>query len=260
MKSLLLIGLVAGTAWAQGDVTQTIDGPAAKSGRFEVSLFPAAVQLNGKFTQHAGTFGSVTWHLRERFALQLLGGGNWLNVESGFNEELVEKFGVEAQAASSLLWTWGLFGGFEVEPVIADFAIADQRVHFGVVLSGGAGAGGTRHQLKPQTDTPPTYGDTGVRFMGTTALGVRVALGKRFTARLEVRDVAFSSHLERINGCDRYDTAGTLLRDSGFLSPSLACRGFDTPRDSSAASNLLRMSSSDILHNAGLYLGAGFVF
>ncbi len=261
MKSMLLVGLLAGTAWAQADVTQTLDDAAAKSGRFEVTLFPAVAQLNGKFTQHVGTFGAVTWHLRERFALQVLGGGNWLSVESGFNSELVEKFRVEAQAASSLLWTWGLFGGFEVEPVIADFSFADQRVHFGVVLSAGVGAGGTRHQLKPQTDTPPTYGDTGVRFMGTTSFGLRLSLGNHFTARLEVRDVAYSSRLERINGCAGYDTTRfNFVRDPGWGSYSAECRGFDTPGDASAASNLLRQPGSDILHNAGLYLGAGFVF
>jgi hypothetical protein len=256
--------LVAGTAFAQADVAQTADEAPTKSGRFEVSLFPAAVQLNGKFTQHAGTFGSVTWHVRERFAMQLLGGGNWLNVENGFNSELVEKFRVEAQAASSLLWTWGLFGGFEVEPVIADFTIGNQRVHFGVVLSAGAGAGGTRHQLKPQTDTPPTYGDTGVRFMGTTALGIRVSLGNRFSARLDFRDVAYSSHLERINGCDSFDSNSRFFRDPGRPNdgsfPSAECRGFDTPNDASLASNLMRQFGSDVLHNAGLYLGAGFVF
>ena len=83
----------------------------------EIALYPAAVQLNGEFTQHVGTFGAVTWHVREAFAFQLLGGGNWHSVESSFNASLVENYRVEAQAASSLLWTWGVFGGVEVEPL-----------------------------------------------------------------------------------------------------------------------------------------------
>jgi outer membrane beta-barrel protein len=271
MKTLLLVGLVAGTAWAQtvGDVkVHVLEERDAKAGRFEVSLFPAAVQLNGRFTQHVGTFGAVTWHLRERFALQLLGGGNWHNVESSFNGELVEKFRVEAQASESLLWTWGVFGGVEVEPLLAKFTIANgPLVHFGLVISGGAGAGGTRHQLKPETGTPATYGDTGVRFMGTFAAGFRLSLGKHFTARLEVRDVVYSATINQVNGCSRADLQELDLRTRAIQRDpepiSAQCRTADFERlsaDVLLARNLTRLSGSSVLHNAGLYLGAGFVF
>ena len=77
-------------------------------------LYPVAMQVNGKFTQHFGTMGSFVYHLQENFGLQISGGYNWYNVESAFNGELVEKFRVEAQAATSLLWTWGVMGGVEV--------------------------------------------------------------------------------------------------------------------------------------------------
>lgn len=251
MKTLMVVGLLAGTALAQPMVTQAhvIERREAKAGRFEVSLFPAAVQLNGQFTQHVGTFGAVTWHLRERFALQLLGGGNWHNVESSFNASLVDNYRVEAQAASSLLWTWGLFGGFEVEPLVAKFTILNgPLVHFGVVLGAGAGAGGTRHQLKPDGMTPATYGDTGARFMGTFAAGIRLALGSHFTLRLEVRDVAYSASVDRVNGCSASEL------DSG------QCGNFATPTDARLAWHLVRLPGSAVLHNVGMYLGGGFVF
>lgn len=249
MKTLLLVGLIAGTAWAQASEVHVLEERDAKAGRLEVTLFPAAVQLNGRFTQHVGTFGAVTWHVRERFALQLVAGGNWHNVESSFNTSLADDFHVEAQAAESLLWTWGVFGGLELEPLSAKFTIANgPLVHFGVVLSGGAGAGGTRHQLKPETSTPATYGETGARFMGTFAAGFRLSLGRRFIARLEVRDVAYSARIEKVNGCTLAQTM------------SSSCTTFDSELDRRLAGNLLKLPGSAVLHNVGLYLGAGFVF
>jgi hypothetical protein len=264
MKQLIAAVLLSGTAWAQGQVAHAREDEVAKSRRFEVSLFPGAVQLNGRFTQHVGTFGALTWHLREGFALQFLGGGNWHAVESAFNGELVEKYRVRPQAASSLLWAWGLFGGFEVEPLVAELSFGEGSLaHVGFVLNVGAGAGGTSHQLRPQTDRPATYGDTGVRFMSTFALGARLSLGERFTVRLEVRDVAYSARVTEVNGCTRWD-AESLRPDEQYPLVSPSCRGFgpgiEGARDGWAAGSLITRSGSDLVHNAGLYLGAGFVF
>ncbi|MDP2276406.1 MAG: hypothetical protein Q8N23_26015 [Archangium sp.] len=260
---LMAAGLMAGVAWAGEPAAQVhvIEQRDAKSGRVEVALFPAAVQLNGQFTQHVGTFGSVTWHLRERFALQVLGGGNWHNVESNFNAMLVENYRVEAQSSASLLWTWGVFGGVEVEPFAAKFTLFNGPLaHFGVVLSGGLGAGGTRHQLKPQTTTPASYGDTGARFMGTLAAGFRLSLGKHFTARAEVRDVVYSARIEQVNGCTRADADAPNLIDPG-TAPSGQCREFERDIDRTLAFSLLKLDpNSSVLNNVGLYLGAGFIF
>lgn len=252
MRTLFLSVVVSGLAWAQQAETvslHVIEERIAKQGRVEVSLFPAAAQLNGRYTQHVGTFGAVTWHLRERFAVQLLGGGNWYNEESAFNGELVEKFRVEAQAAESLLWTWGVFAGVEVEPLSIKFAIFDGTlVHAGLTIGGAAGAGGTRHQIKAASTTPARYGDTGVRFMGNLSAGFRVQVGERFTARLDVRDVIYSGHLSTVNGCT-----------SAELGQPGAC-GFTDGTDGRLAQNLLATSSSAILNNVGLYVGAGFMF
>ena len=98
MKALALIGLVGATAFAQAP-------------KLEVGLVPVAVQLNGKFTHHVGTFGSLTWYARDRLGLQLTAGGNWHNAESSFSQALVDTFRVEAQWAASLLWTSGSLSG-----------------------------------------------------------------------------------------------------------------------------------------------------
>lgn len=258
MKTTLLAMVMSGVAMAQEANVDlhVVEERVAKQGRIEVSLFPAATQLNGQFTQHVGTFGAVTWHLRERFALQLLGGGNWYNAESAFNSELVEKFRVEAQAAQSLLWTWGVFAGVEVEPLTIKFAVFDDTlVHAGLVIGGAAGAGGTRHQLKPAATTPATYGDTGVRFMGNLSAGFRVQVGKHFTARLDVRDVIYSGQMKTVNGCSASDLEGAFLGR-----PAQSCGSFEQPVDADLARNLLNTQSSAILNNVGLYLGAGFLF
>lgn len=267
MRALLVAGLMAGTAWGQAEVIQ-VQAPAAPR-RFELTLQPVRVQVNGKFTQHLGTFGVLSWSPREHVALQLLGGANWYNEESAFNGELVEKFRVEAQAATSLLWTWGLFGAVELEPFLGEFTLFHgPRAQLGFVISVGAGVGGTRHQLKPTTQTPATYGDTGARFMATAAAGLRFRVGKHFTARLEVRDVGFSSDVTTVNGCN-VDDLSTLARqalrvwDDGslpYLSPS--CRGFPPGQhgDAFTAQHLAQQRSTEIIHDLGVALGAGFTF
>lgn len=264
MRALLLAGLVAGTVWGQTEIVQA-QAPSPPP-RFEVTLLPVRVQVNGLFTQHLGSFGVASWSPREHLALQLLGGGNWYNEESAFNGELVEKFRVEAQSASSVLWTWGLFGAVELEPFLGEFTLFQAaRARLGFVVSVGAGAGGTRHRLWPASDTPAAYGDTGVHFMATVAAGLRFRIGEHFVARFEVRDVGYSAAINTINGCTGGDLAAINRRleagrDLGGAEVSSACRGFVSPNEARAGLWLTRNSSSDIIHNLGLALGAGFTF
>ncbi len=253
------------------------------SKRAEVIIYPLAMQVNGKFTQHFGSMASVVYHLQENFGLQLTGGYNWSNSESAFNGELVEKFRAEAQAATSLLWVWGLLGGVEVTPLYGKFAFFEGTlVHFSVVINGGAGLGGTRHQLKPETVrsdntiSPATFGDTGLRFMGSLGAGFRLGIGEHFAIRLEVRDVVYTARVERVNGCDAtdlkaMDTALKMGKDPSTVTVNGACdrgtftgtyEGTDIKRsnDVPLAYNLVKTPSSDVLNNIGLYLGVSFIF
>ena len=254
------------------------------SGKRELVLFPVQMQVNGKFTQHFGTFGSFVWHLQENFGLQITGGYNWYNAESNFNAELVEKVRAEAQAATSLLWTWGVMGGVEVTPLYAKFALfRGTLAHFSIVLNGGAGVGGTRHQLKPESVnsmtgavSPATYGDTGARFMGSLGAGFRLQIGQRFAFRLEVRDVVYTAKVDTVNGCNVDDLRAmdAKLRmgqpvESATVSGSCNVESFtgtvpgtDYKRsnDVPLALNLVRLPSSDVLNNVGLYFGASFIF
>jgi outer membrane beta-barrel protein len=253
------------------------------SKKSEIVLYPVAMQVNGKFTQHFGTMGSFVYHLQENFGLQISGGYNWYNVESSFNGELVEKFRVEAQAATSLLWTWGVMGGVEVSPLYGKFTLFEGTLaHFSFVLNGGVGAGGTRHQLKPETvktdgtTSQATYGDTGARFMGSLGAGFRLQLGERFALRLEVRDVVYTARMERVNGCNVDDLRAMDMKIRSGQDPASAVvgptcdvdtftgtiEGTDIKRsnDVPLALNLVRIPSSDVLNNIGLYLGISFLF
>ncbi|MEW6431927.1 MAG: outer membrane beta-barrel domain-containing protein [Myxococcota bacterium] len=253
------------------------------SGKRELVLFPVALQANGKFTQHFGTFGSFVWHLQENFGLQITGGYNWYNAESGFNAELVEKVRAEAQAATSLLWTWGVMGGVEVTPLYAKFAWFEGTLaHFSIVLNGGAGLGGTRHQLKPESVkadgsvSPATFGDTGARFMGSLGAGFRLQLGKHFAFRLEVRDVVYTAKVDSVNGCNVDDLramdaklrmgqpveSAVVGGGCNVTSFTGTVEGTDYKRsnDVPLALNLVRLPSSDVLNNVGLYIGASFLF
>jgi outer membrane beta-barrel protein len=253
------------------------------SGRFEVTLYPVVPQVNGRFTQHVGSMGQVTYHLQENFGLMVMGGGNWFNDESSLNRELVEKAGVEAQAASSLLWTWGVMGGVEVTPFYGKFALFEGTLaQFGFVITGGVGLGGSRHQLRPEntrddgTVTRGSFGDTGVRFMAALGAGFRLQVGSRFAVRLEVRDVVSTARVEQVNGCtvddltalDAADKAGRPL-SSAMVATSCRVGTFDgvdpetgvsRRRDLPLARGLVRTPSSDVLHNVGLYLGFSVLF
>ncbi|MCU0699526.1 MAG: outer membrane beta-barrel domain-containing protein [Myxococcaceae bacterium] len=252
------------------------------SGRFEVTVYPVALQVNGKFTQHFGTMGQLTYHLQENFGLMITGGGNWFNAESSLNGELVEKARVEAQAASSLLWTWGVMGGVEVTPFYGKFTLFEGTLaQFSFVINGGAGIGGTRHQLKPEntrqdgTISPATYGDTGLRFMAALGAGFRLQLGNRFAFRLEVRDVVYTARVEQVNGCNVEDLRAmdTALRAGRPVSSATVgggCRvdtfdgtdenGLRNSNNVPLALGLVRTPSSDVLNNVGLYAGLSILF
>src|SRR3954462_6959784 len=66
--------------------------PFTESGRTELTLF-GPIQVNSRFTRHAGVSAELAYHLRENLAFQV--GVTWfpLAVQSGFSEELAHKVG-----------------------------------------------------------------------------------------------------------------------------------------------------------------------
>ncbi len=252
--------------------------------RREVLVFPAVAQVNGKFSNHLGAALGFTWHLQENFGLTAMGLFNYVNVQSGFNNELINKTRQEAQAATSQLLVGGAFAGVEVTPFYGKFVFYDSYlVHFAVVLTAGAGAGNTRVQLKPDNDAgPATYGDTGWRFLAEIGGGFRVQFLKWITLRLELRDLVYAATVSAIAGCngtdleamDAADRGGRPVTDANVSGSCNVSRfdGFETwndddpsndykrSRDLALAKNLVKDKSSDVLNNLGFYLGVSFVF
>lgn len=254
-------------------------------GRHELALYPAVVQLNGRFTEHAGTALHYTWHVRERFGLQLTTQYNWYSNESAFNLELIDKVREQARTASSLLLQWAVQGGVEATPLYGKFAFHDDLLaQFGVVLSAGVGLGSTRALIRPevvhQVDggnflVPARFGDTGTRFVGSVGGGVRVQIGQAFALRLEVRDLVYTARVDRVDGCNLSDfnlleEARANNRPFATLPLSSSCRyerfdGVDPQNrknyreDIVLGRDLVREPSSDVLNNLSFFAGFSFL-
>jgi outer membrane beta-barrel protein len=254
-------------------------------GRHELALYPAVVQLNGRFTEHAGTALHYTWHVRERLGLQLSTQYNWYSNESAFNLELIDKVREQARTASSLLLQWAVQGGVEATPLYGKFAFYDDLLaQFSVVISGGAGFGSTRALVRPevmhQVDggnflVPARFGDTGYKFVGSVGGGVRVQIGQAFALRLEVRDLVYTARVDRVDGCNLADfnlleQARSNNQPFATLPLSSTCRyqrfdGVDPQsrknyrEDIVLGRDLVREPSSDVLNNVSFFAGFSFL-
>ncbi|MCP3101630.1 outer membrane beta-barrel domain-containing protein [Myxococcus sp. K15C18031901] len=258
----------------------------ADEGKHELALYPAVVQVNGKYTNHAGTALHYSYHLQENFALQVTGQYNWHTNESDFNLELIDKVREQAQAASSLLLVWGLQAGVEVTPLYGKFAFLDNKLaQFSLVLSGGAGVGFTRHLIRPEVanevdgqryDVPARFGDTGSKFLGSVGGGFRLQFGESYALRLEVRDLIYTARVDKVDGCNLADfealeAARSSGQDFASLQLSGSCKyqkfdGIDPKtkknyrEDIILGRDLVAEPSSDVLNNIGFYAGFSFLF
>lgn len=232
----------------------------ADGGRHEVVLYPAIAQLNSKFTSHFGAGAQYLYHLHENFALQAQGMYFYVNEKTAFSEELINTSQQDAQAATALTLQWAATGGFEVTPIYGKFAFFDDTLaSFGIVLSAGAGVGGTRVQLQGGNGQDPTFGDTGMKFVGQLGAGFRVRLNDSFLVRLEVKDLVYTAKVDQINGCNLDDL--TVLAEQGSGSVNAACQaGSFKGSDASLARNLVEEPSSDVLNNVGVYGGVSYTF
>jgi len=258
----------------------------ADAGRHEFTLYPAVPQINGRFTQHAGSGLQYTYHLQENFGLQLSGQYNWYANESAFNLELINKVREQAQAASALLLSWGAMAGVEVTPLYGKFAFYDNHLlQFSVVLSGGAGFGSTRVLVRPEVTNqvdgvdsvvPARFGDTGGKFLGSVGGGLRVQFGDSMALRLEVRDQVYTARVDRVDGCNQRDFQRLEEARAGGesfagLDLSGGCQfekfdgvdpktGKNYREDIVLGKDLVGNPSSDVLNNLGFYAGFSYLF
>ena len=131
-------------------------------------------------------------------------------MQSGLAEELLTRAGEAPESAEAFLLRGAVLGGVELMPIYGKLDVFDGRIlRLGVYLNAGVGAAKTRLQLRPAADpnTGRTFGDTGYRPIASLGAGLRVFLGDRFTVRLELRDLAYSSYVSRVNGCNLADVS-----------------------------------------------------
>ena len=231
--------------------------------RHEFTLFPAVAQLNTKFTQHYGIGAQYAYHLHENFALQAQGTYFYVNGQTDFSEELITKGRLAAQAATALTLQWASTAGFELTPLYGKFSFFEGTMgHFGLVLTGGAGVGGTRIQIQGESSGAgePTFGDTGMKFVGQIGAGFRVSLSENLLMRLEVKDLIYTAKVDQINGCSHTDLVR--LKDKQ-PAESASCRAgdfTDPDGDVNVAERLVAEPSSDVLNNVSVYGGISYAF
>jgi outer membrane beta-barrel protein len=277
MRAFLLATLLCGAAAAQPvdpDVRVHVleKRPFTEAQRWEVSFFGSA-QVNPKFTEHAGISVEVAYHLRENFAAQL--GLLWFPyaVQSGLSEQLLTRAGEAPEAASSFLVRGALLAGVELMPVYGKLDVFDGRIlRLGFYLNAGLGAVSTRLQLRPSSDptTGRTFGDTGYRPAASLGAGLRVFMSDRFTIRLELRDLAYSGYVSRVNGCNYDDTvkiesaeaAGTTATglSGGCNERAFGSAGTVAQLNAGAAKDLLKNPSADVINNVAFQGGVSWLF
>ena len=240
--------------------------PFTEAGRWELGMF-APVQVNPKFTIHAGVSLELSYHLRENLAAQV--GLTWfpLAVQSSLTEELIAKTKQKPLAAETLLLQGGALAGLELMPVYGKINLFDGKIlRFGFYLNAGLGAGKTRLQLHSSTDRGGrTFGDTGIRPMAALGGGFRVFVNERFTVRLEIRDLVYSAYVSKVNGCDSADTRALSADPPGKVKDGCNVGGFgDNPSDvkgnATIAADEISSPSADVINNLAAYAGLSYLF
>ncbi len=243
--------------------------PFTEEGRSEVSLF-APVQVNPKFTEHAGVAIEFAYHLRENLALQL--GVAWFprSVQSALTEELVAKVKQQPLAANALLLQGDAVAGLELMPVYGKFSVFDGKIlRLGFYLNAGLGGAKTRLQLRPaSSDQGRSFGDTGFRPMGELGAGFRIFLNEQFTIRLELRDLVYSAYVSHVNGCNHQDALSLSNPQPGTqpaLSAGCSASAFgssptEITGNAAIAADQLKDPSADVINNLAFQAGLSYLF
>src|SRR5438067_6732770 len=273
---ILLFLLLPAAAFAQVDpppapverVHVVEKRPFTESGRTEVTLF-GPVQVNSRFTRHAGVSAELAYHLRENLAVQ--GEVTWfpLAVQSGLSEELAHKVGQAPIASDALLLQGDALLGLELMPIYGKLDIfAGKILRLGVYLTAGLGAAKTRLQLRSSDSVGGrSFGDTGFRPAAGLGGGVRVFLNDRFTVRLELRDRVYSAYVSKVNGCSAQDARAIRSSGSGATGLTPGCSpasfgGSEEEMKSGAGSAAIQLGepSSSVINNIAFQGGVSWLF
>ncbi len=235
----------------------------------ELTLYPVAPQLNGKFSEHVGSALAYTYRVREGVGLQLLGQLNWAARTSSFNRELTDRVRQQGQAATLNLMRWGVTAGTEVVPARGTIQLGNTEFRYAGFLSGGVGVAGTRIFLRNDRETGAIYADSGLRPLAQAAIGMQAGLSERVTLRVEARNLFYSTRIEKLNGCTLgeidpsaigRDDWTPLRRGTTRYEPSTCRWEGVSEEDRMAARGHLTRSSSDVLNLLHLHAGLSVRF
>jgi outer membrane beta-barrel protein len=199
----------------------------SKKGHVEFTPIFGAV-LNTRFVSTMGLYGALTYHVKENFAIEAIGGYSGVPF-SRFTEatiEIREKESLEAPAVDRKWMDWfvgldaqwspfygklrlipGVLGVFDVY-VLAGFGIVGTRAPCTPNATyngqGDVDQGGTGVQGITGTCAPPERADVaalpaGIRFAGQFGGGVRLFFANWFGVRLEIRDIIYSESVTEIS-------------------------------------------------------------
>jgi len=267
---LVLLGCLWSLVASAQVIERSAEVPTMK--RFEVTLNPLTVQLNGRDTTHVGFGGSFQVQLAERFGLVVGGGYNWLSQTNDFSNGLGRLYRIETPSSDATLTTWSANGGVEVRPFSGDLSFVNARgVKFSVVLRGLAGVVGRRKELRSAStavDGSPSaarYGELEPRFAGTLGAGLRVQFGESVALRVDVSDTLSSSRVERINGCSVDDLRALNGRiqaglDFGDTVVSPGCKVASFDNDVGTALSIARVPTATVTQLVQLGVGMSFSF
>lgn len=281
---LLLLCLPAGRAGAQQMVGEP-DGEVMRihvlekrafteAGHWELSFFGLA-QVNPRFTVHAGVSAELAYHIRENLAAQLGASFFPLAQQSTLSEELLTKASEAPASAEAFLLRGDVVAGLELMPIYGKVNVFDGKIlRLGMYLNAGLGVARTRLQLRPSTDaaTGRSFGDTGFRPMASLGLGLRAFVTEQFTVRLELRDLAYSGYLSRVNGCSLDDvrkieaaegqqvpmTASQL--SDGCNERAFGSLGNIAHLNAGGARELLANPSAEVINNIAFQGGVSWLF
>jgi len=179
--------------------------------------------LNSRFVQSFGLFGSLTYHFKESFALEVIGGysGKPLTRYSDTTIELGDRAGVEPLPPDKVFMEWFAGGDLQWAPfygklrmipgVLGDFDLY-VLAGFGVVgTQAPCIAKGNYNGSGLEADGRDVQGITGTcssnpaeaslrfdtRFAAQFGGGFRIFFAKWFGARIEVRNIVYSILVNR---------------------------------------------------------------
>jgi len=230
------------------------------------------LQVNPKFTVHAGVSAELAYHLRENLAAQLGASFFPLAVQSALAEELLTKASEAPESAEAFLLQGDVVAGLELMPIYGKLNVFDGKIlRFGMYLNAGLGVAKTRLQLRPSTDptTGRSFGDTGIRPMASLGIGLRAFVTEQFTVRL---DLAYSGYVSRVNGCSLTDVqrieaaegqdppVAAASLSGGCDQRAFGSAGLIARLNAAGAKDLLAKPSAEVINNLAFQGGVSWLF